>query len=192
MDDNDIIASLQRRAHDPAVATDEGYDITDAQGRPVLYVAAAIASRAEILRFKATVVHDALGLLRGTSEVGNGGFGPGYGLLSSAAVETECRKLLDLHSWWPKGIWPIVHWGCAILSCVDLQSARLRILRYEPDIDEAQARALLGPLYVAPQLLPEAESQPAGGVAARCHALRDAAIRNPRSARRWRLTCRCS
>jgi hypothetical protein len=66
-------------------------------------------------------------------EVGNGGFGPGYGLLGlgdgfrddqgDTALESyELRRETDPSElgWnWPAGLLPICTWGCAIYSCIE-------------------------------------------------------------------------
>lgn len=62
-------------------------------------------------------------------EVGNGGFGPGYGLLPIGteddtrknAGETllgEYRAMMELASW-PRGLLLAFDFGCAIWSCID-------------------------------------------------------------------------
>lgn len=67
-------------------------------------------------------------------EVGNGGWGPGYGSSGAWAApkddlgETAVRCYVSLRerstsaepSWrWPAGLLPLCHWGCAIYSCID-------------------------------------------------------------------------
>lgn len=63
-------------------------------------------------------------------EIGNGGFGPGYGFFplpngESARGRTilslyeECRRPSDSAIWeWPTGLLMICDWGCLIRSCV--------------------------------------------------------------------------
>ncbi len=68
--------------------------------------------------------------------VGNGGFGPGYGLLGTPGGHTdqEGRSLLSCYEFmlseygneqpsWPAGILPICEWGSQIWSCVDCMSS---------------------------------------------------------------------
>ncbi|MCX4972199.1 SMI1/KNR4 family protein [Streptomyces sp. NBC_00620] len=82
--------------------------------------------------------------------IGDGGFGPEYGLLpllegspsgEPAAVpqylanRKSGRKDPD---WpWPEGVLPISHWGCGMYACVDCQSLDGTVLFFEPNADEA-------------------------------------------------------
>jgi hypothetical protein len=91
--------------------------------------------------------------------VGDGGFGPEYGLLpllhnppagEPAAVRqylanraAEARQDLgtpDEDMAWPEGVLPISHWGCAMYACVDCRSTEATVLLFEPnaaDLDHA-------------------------------------------------------
>lgn len=78
--------------------------------------------------------------------IGDGGFGPEYGLLplldsppsgEPAAVvqylanRKSSRKDPD---WpWPEGVLPISHWGCAMYACVDCHSPEAAVLLFEPN-----------------------------------------------------------
>ncbi|MFF3414290.1 SMI1/KNR4 family protein [Streptomyces sp. NPDC002698] len=82
--------------------------------------------------------------------IGDGGFGPEYGLLplldgppsgEPAAVpqylasRESGRKDPD---WpWPEGVLPISHWGCGMYACVDCQSPDGTVLLFEPNADRA-------------------------------------------------------
>jgi hypothetical protein len=82
--------------------------------------------------------------------IGDGGFGPEYGLLplldsppsgEPAAVvqyfasRESGRKDPD---WpWPEGVLPISHWGCAMYACVDCRSPEAPVLLFEPNADDA-------------------------------------------------------
>ncbi|MEV0639270.1 SMI1/KNR4 family protein [Streptomyces sp. NPDC050619] len=83
--------------------------------------------------------------------IGDGGFGPEYGLLplldgplagEPAAVvqylanRESGRKDPD---WpWPAGVLPISHWGCALYACVDCHSPQATVLLFEPNAGEAE------------------------------------------------------
>ena len=83
-------------------------------------------------------------------KVGNGGFGPGYGLLGllDGAVDDQGHdavKLYQLYSsscsadpeWkWPHALLPICHWGCAIYSCIDCESEGFPIIIFDPNLQE--------------------------------------------------------
>src|SRR5262245_8220936 len=68
--------------------------------------------------------------------VGNGGFGPGYGIIGvdggyasdyGNVVETHGVLKQDQESEgheWPNGLLPFCEWGCNIFSCVDCRDAR--------------------------------------------------------------------
>lgn len=79
--------------------------------------------------------------------IGNGGFGPGYGIygLITGAPDDQGQVALSLFEslrqpdpedprWhWPAELVPIAHWGCAIQSCIDVSGAAGRIVRFDPD-----------------------------------------------------------
>ncbi|MYT07746.1 MULTISPECIES: SMI1/KNR4 family protein [Streptomyces] len=78
--------------------------------------------------------------------IGDGGFGPEYGLLplldSAPAGEPAAvvQYLTNRKSgrkdpdWpWPEGVLPISHWGCAMYACVDCRSRKAPVLLFEPN-----------------------------------------------------------
>ncbi len=78
--------------------------------------------------------------------MGDGGFGPEYGLLplldsppsgEPAAVSQYLANreegLKDPDWPWPEGVLPISHWGCAMYACVDCRSPQAAVLLFEPD-----------------------------------------------------------
>ena len=79
-------------------------------------------------------------------EIGNGGFGPGYGFLklvnnSGKSEESSLDLYRSLNEvdpedevWcWPEEYMPIIDWGCAILSCVDCDTGE--VLFFDPNND---------------------------------------------------------
>jgi hypothetical protein len=85
------------------------------------------------------------------TEIGNGGFGPGYGLtgLTNGVPDDTGKTAPVLYqqfsednagepTWrWPKKLLPICHWGCAILSCVDCAAPSFPMRIFDPNMHEA-------------------------------------------------------
>jgi SMI1/KNR4 family protein SUKH-1 len=83
-------------------------------------------------------------------EIGNGGFGPGYGLIgfTNGAPDDTGRTAPEIYNqlrssewsasgWkWPHGLLPVCHWGCAILSCVDCTDPNFRMRIFDPNVHE--------------------------------------------------------
>lgn len=82
------------------------------------------------------------------SDVGNGGFGPGYGFygLASGTEQFPDESVVYLYTVfrggdpedpsfsWPYMLLPVLDWGCAIRSCVDCSTPSLPIIRHDPNI----------------------------------------------------------
>ena len=83
--------------------------------------------------------------------LGNGGFGPGYGItgLSGGAKDDLGRDVVEDYvlrrgvdaddpGWfWPTAVLAVCHWGCGIYSCIDCRSPEARVLRFDPNpVDE--------------------------------------------------------
>jgi hypothetical protein len=142
----DTFELVRRRAFDPKTRTDQ-MDVIASTIRPVLGTD-VLDQAAELIG----VVLPEL-LRRMYSEIGDGGFGPGYGFMplglgSRSGDESITALFRDFSSpdpqdpsWsWPKGLLPIVHMGCAIYPCVRLSD--LRIIVFDPnahDSDWAEA-----------------------------------------------------
>lgn len=97
-----------------------------------------VASDEEDLRFRLPSL-----LKRLYTEIGNGGFGPGYALIgltngvpddtgkTAPAIYEIFRSGPELG--WPDGLLPICHWGCAIYSCVDCLDPDFRMRIFDPN-----------------------------------------------------------
>ena len=76
-------------------------------------------------------------------QIGNGGFGPGYGLIGlqggadsdfGTLVETYQQLKTDQESEeneWQVGLLPFCSWGCNIFSCVDCLNESFPVLKFE-------------------------------------------------------------
>ena len=85
-------------------------------------------------------------------EIGNGGFGPGYGLIGltngvpddtgqTGPTIYELFRSADPDEpnlKWPHGLLPICHWGCAILSCVDCADPNFRMRIFDPNVHDGE------------------------------------------------------
>lgn len=108
------------------------------------------------------------------TRVGNGGFGPGCGLLclrqisplvdqTVATLYHQLRTARDERGAdWAAGVVPFAEWGCFIFSCVDLNNADASddpcVVRYEPNMPEQFTYAYLkGAPFRGEGLIPERE-----------------------------------
>jgi hypothetical protein len=81
-------------------------------------------------------------------EVGNGGWGPGYGLMVLSASELEDeegsavahylfhrRRTAEDPSWhWPVKLLPICEWGCLIYSCIDCSLPDFPVIAFDTNM----------------------------------------------------------
>lgn len=75
--------------------------------------------------------------------VGNGGFGPGYGIIGvEGGYVSDYGNLVETHGVlkqdqesegreWPSGLLPFCEWGCNIFSCVDCHDERHPVYTFE-------------------------------------------------------------
>lgn len=82
-------------------------------------------------------------------EVGDGGFGPGYGLdrLLFEPWPNSAGSVVHGHRQWDKSYWPehllaFCDWGCSILSFLDLQTGRVGIVDLSCSPEEPYNHAL--------------------------------------------------
>lgn len=139
--DDDLIAQVRRKA-DPG-----------AMGSPVTVDAMEEAEQS--LCFSLPPL-----LRRLYLEVGDGGFGPGYGFLPLLKDERgdphdsivgwylAAREgdRTDSGWAWPAGLLPACDWGCAIMSCIDGTQAQGPVMAFDDgarEVGESMDRALL-------------------------------------------------
>jgi hypothetical protein len=107
-------------------------------------------------------------------EIGNGGFGPGGGLLSLRQISPKVdQTVATLYhqlqgsrrkrgGTWQEGVVPFAEWGDFIFSCVDLAgpggTVDPTVVRYEPNMPEAATfQYLKGAPFRGAGLIPESE-----------------------------------
>jgi hypothetical protein len=136
--DQDLIHRLQQRNADRARATDGQLH----PRKPFPPVAAKELQKTErALGFQLPELLRALYL-----QVGNGGFGPEYGIvgtkggfkLDRCSLETCYQGMLQLEQenslWrWPKRLLPLANYGCGMWSCVDCEYKKLPMILWEPN-----------------------------------------------------------
>jgi hypothetical protein len=131
MDDDEILERLRVRRSNP-----EGRIDMDTLAPPALYAPvddAAVAEAEAALGFAIPTF-----LSRIYREVGNGGFGPGAGLLglSNGHVNADGLTLVETYQSflagdWPAGLLPLWDWGDAMWSCVDSRSREGTIVTHD-------------------------------------------------------------
>jgi len=159
MTQTQLIAAIQSRVHVRGRATGMRQVGVRSRGQVRRRVPNPPVSEESFVALESLLGHPLPRLFRRLyAKIGDGGFGPGYGLLPLASVRHEYLRFRRIYSWWPVALIPILEWGCGIFSCIDLDSPATTVLRYDPDMEEEQTRRVLGSNYIAPHLLPEAES----------------------------------
>jgi SMI1 / KNR4 family (SUKH-1) len=146
----ELVQRLQERNADRDRATDGGIH----PRKPVAPVAAKAVQVAErAIGFNLPELLSAIYL-----KVGNGGFGPEYGIvgikwgakLGGYTLETCYQSMLKLEKensvWrWPQQLLPVANYGCGMWSCVDCAYQKLPMVLWDPnnldaDLDSADAR----------------------------------------------------
>lgn len=135
-----LIEAVRERAAEPARATDMA-DTVPTRVFPVA-LPEQIVDAQRALGFELPVLLKELYL-----QVGNGGYGPGYGLIGIAggAQDYTGKSLVDLykgfaapdpddvHWQWPSRLLPVVNLGCGMYACIDVSSAEGRVVWFAPD-----------------------------------------------------------
>jgi SMI1/KNR4 family protein SUKH-1 len=148
--DERLIQRLQERNADRERATDGGIHPRK-RIPPVAAKVLQVAERA--IGFKLPQLLRAIYL-----KIGNGGFGPEYGIvgtkggakLDGCTLEACYRNMLKLEKenpvWrWPQYLLPVANYGCGMWSCVDCSYQKLPMVLWDPnnldaDLDGADAR----------------------------------------------------
>jgi hypothetical protein len=140
-----LLTLLRRRLADPKKIND-GADTLRACVYPVCDVL-AIEAAEEQLGFPLPSLLRWLYLT-----VGNGGYGPGYGLIGArggAKDDDTGRDLVGIYSlysrcdgddalWtWPDRLLPVCHLGCAMYACLDCNDDAAPVVWFEPNPHEA-------------------------------------------------------
>ena len=134
-----IIETLRDRARHPRATTDTAR---------FPQKASAPLDDPSISRAETTIGFALPPLLRDAYHlVGDGGFGPGYGLLSllpggKSSEESVVELFLAFRStdpndaaWvWPSHLLPFCDWGCAIRSCIDCSTSEGAVLTFDPNV----------------------------------------------------------
>jgi hypothetical protein len=125
MNEDQLIAAIRQRASNPATRT----DFADRRHREVgpLASADAIEAAGREMGCHFHQLHERL-----FKEVGNGGFGPGDGLVGipGGSLDAEKRSVIELRQdLWPdheklqmSSVVPLCDWGCGIWCCVDCET----------------------------------------------------------------------
>ena len=126
-----LLDSISARANDPGRAIDEG------DGKSAVGPAASeadIAAAEKRLGFPLPIP-----LRQIYSKVGNGGFGPGYGLFDLATLVDTYLSRRDPKTGrsWPARLLPICAWGANIETSIDTNDPDVTVLRHDPNMPKA-------------------------------------------------------
>ncbi|GGJ24237.1 SMI1/KNR4 family protein [Deinococcus roseus] len=135
--DISLIERLRERALDPTRATDEHLD--PGWTPPISHVASPVLTPERLFELEQEMGSGLPELLRQVyTQVGEGNFGPGYGLMpfkdhkytsSSAAVLPLYQSFLE--KGWPEHLLMFCCWGCTIYSVINLQTEQVGVLDLE-------------------------------------------------------------
>jgi hypothetical protein len=127
MDENQLIEAIRERAARPELRNDFAHLFGAEVSPPTTTAAVDEAERA--IGYALHPFHRRL-----LTEVGNGGFGPGYGLVGlpggisdvdgRSLVELSRMLLLELNASPPFPVSFLCDWGCGVWGCIDVRQAR--------------------------------------------------------------------
>jgi hypothetical protein len=139
----DLVSRIRARASNPDTIHDMAQGLSPA---PRVFPPATqeqIAAAEQSLGFDLPALYKRI-----LAEVGNGGFGPGYGLLgvqggypgfsegSLSDFYAHCRRQGPEGDGaaWPSLVLPVCTWGCGIYSCLDCGEPGAPVLVYDPGV----------------------------------------------------------
>jgi hypothetical protein len=134
MNEEYLIRAIFDRISNPATRT----TYSDRRGWPVSSV--GLPATSAVIEAGERAIGCALHPLhrRLLQEVGNGGFGPGDGLigLPGGTLDGQGRSIIELRDLLslPLPVVPLCDWGCAILSCIDCETGA--VLTSEQDLKD--------------------------------------------------------
>jgi hypothetical protein len=121
MDSIELISSLTKRANNPKTIHDMAEGLSP---KPKIEDKLTEVQWLEFQKFFDFALPDLLQTIY--TKIGDGGFGPGYGLYSSAVIQSLYEQFTATESW-QEGMLPICTWGCAIYSCIDCKDPNMPI-----------------------------------------------------------------
>ena len=143
----DIITRVQERARSETTRTDQTDVYLPSIGKPLSEK--EVEALEITLSFRLPVI-----LRRIYTEIGDGGFGPGYGFLPMIEPRSKHDdSILKLYSvfrggdpeqptWhWPKSVLPIVDFGCAIRACINCETGQ--VIVDDPNLDTEAIQTFL-------------------------------------------------
>lgn len=156
-----LLAKIAKLARTPGAATSSGPP-TEIAHDPL---SAQVVDREEA-RLGVRLPHL---LKRLHTEIGNGGFGPGYGLLTLSPLSPTDRSVSFFYGQfraarnredaeWPASILPFNDWGDLILSCLDLtgDTDDPPVIRFEPNMSKTDTLThLSGRTFKGTGMIPE-------------------------------------
>lgn len=129
-----LMERLRERALDPLRATDQNMD--EGWNPPVRHVASPPIDPERLFELEQELGVDLPDLLRQIyTQVGDGNFGPGYGLMPlkdhefvSTSGQTLPMYLAFLERGWPEHLLLFCYWGCTVYSVLNLQTEQVGIM----------------------------------------------------------------
>ena len=139
----DLIARIRSRCTDPHTAC----ECADSQMPAKVF---SVASDADVDALEGDLGFSIPGFYRDLlTSVGNGGYGPGYGLAGTLhGARPEGDYVADLYKafreprphdplWnWPGKLLPAAHMGCGMYWCIDCAGSEGRVIWFEPNPHE--------------------------------------------------------